>query len=94
MTLYELTKLPDPVLKAALTDGRVHPGMERREVVELRGPLSPSRRPAAAAWHLDAAIRRIDETIDAEVQAAPDAAARRAIGGALRQRAHFLEKST
>jgi N6-adenosine-specific RNA methylase IME4 len=34
-TLYELTKLPKPVLEAALTDGRITPRMERKDVVAL-----------------------------------------------------------
>jgi hypothetical protein len=37
-TLYELTKLGDDVLKAALADGAIHPGMKRKEAVALRHP--------------------------------------------------------
>lgn len=92
MTLYELTKLPDATLTTALRDGRVHPGMERREARALREPMRA--RQATRPWDEAAAIRRIDAVIDSEVERAPDAEARRAIGGALRHRAHFLEKST
>ena len=37
-TLYELTKLGDDVLKAALDDGTIHPGMQRKDAVALRHP--------------------------------------------------------
>lgn len=40
-TLYQLTKLPGTALRKALTDGRVHPDMERRDVAALR-PSKPS----------------------------------------------------
>src|SRR5437868_257594 len=29
-TLYDLTRIPLPILEAALADGRIHPGMERK----------------------------------------------------------------
>jgi hypothetical protein len=91
-TLYELTKVPTPELERAIKDGDIHPAMERREVKRLASPRSP-RVIVAAPWDLDAAIRRIDAAIDTEVNAGPDAEARRAIGGALRHRAHFLEQA-
>ena len=37
-TIYELTKLEDDVLKAALADGTIHPGMERKDATALRHP--------------------------------------------------------
>jgi hypothetical protein len=40
-TLYELTKLPEPLLEKALAEGHVHPGMERRHVLALRVDLTP-----------------------------------------------------
>jgi hypothetical protein len=44
-TLYELTKLPEPLLEQALDEGHVHPAMERRHVLALRVALTshPSR---------------------------------------------------
>lgn len=39
-TLYELTKVPEPMLRKALSDGRVHPEMERREIRALRSPVA------------------------------------------------------
>jgi hypothetical protein len=93
-TLYELTKVPTPKLEQAIEDGDIHPAMERREVKRLAPPRPPRVIAAAPPWDLDAAIRRIDAAIDTEVNGAPDAAeARRAIGGALRHRAHFLEQA-
>jgi hypothetical protein len=49
-TLYELTKLPDAVLRKALTDGRIHPDMQRREVVALRDRLRPAPVITRAPW--------------------------------------------
>jgi hypothetical protein len=40
-TLYELTKFPEAMLRQALADGRVHPGMERSHVKRLRVELTP-----------------------------------------------------
>ena len=40
-TLWALARLPQPTLRKALTDGRVHPGMERKEVTALRGLTKP-----------------------------------------------------
>jgi hypothetical protein len=37
-TLYELTKLPDATLKAAIRDGLIGPEMERKDVVKLKPP--------------------------------------------------------
>jgi hypothetical protein len=36
-TLYELTKLSDALLRAALADGRIHPSLKQKEVRGLRG---------------------------------------------------------
>ncbi|MGA8692640.1 MAG: hypothetical protein WB689_02130, partial [Xanthobacteraceae bacterium] len=37
-TIYELTKVKDDVLKAALAVGTIHPGMERKDASALRSP--------------------------------------------------------
>src|SRR5438105_1905289 len=36
-TLYELSKLEDGALRAAIEDGRVNPKMERKDALALRG---------------------------------------------------------
>jgi hypothetical protein len=68
-TLYDLTKVPDSTLQAALTDGRIHPGMERREVQALRQPrarpqatrtIGPMAR-LAQALHSEIMTRPLDE---------------------------------
>jgi hypothetical protein len=40
-TLYELTKVPDDVLEAARLDGRLHPGLQRKDVRTVILFLSP-----------------------------------------------------
>lgn len=40
-TLYELSRLPDDVLLPALSDGRVTPAMERKDVARLSKPAEP-----------------------------------------------------
>jgi len=47
-TLYELTKLGDDVLKAALADGAIHPGMKRKDAIALRHPEIEGNGQAAA----------------------------------------------
>jgi len=42
-TLYELTKLSDDHLRAALTDGRIHPRLKQKEARALLGGLLPAR---------------------------------------------------
>ena len=37
-TLYELSKLPDDIMTAALADGRIHPKMERKDARALKPP--------------------------------------------------------
>jgi hypothetical protein len=39
---YELSKVKDDVLKAALADGRINPRMKRKDAVELHTPLKPN----------------------------------------------------
>lgn len=41
-TLYKLTQLSDDEFQAAITDGRIHPGMERSEVKKLQQSEQPS----------------------------------------------------
>jgi hypothetical protein len=38
---YELSKVKDDVLKAALADGRINPRMKRKDAVELHTPAKP-----------------------------------------------------
>jgi hypothetical protein len=55
-TLYQLTRVPGPALQKALTDGRIHPEMERQEVAHLRtgasarGGRRPPDRPGVQPW--------------------------------------------
>jgi hypothetical protein len=44
-TLAELARVPYEIKQKALTDGRIHPEMERKEVARLRAP-----RPARGPW--------------------------------------------
>jgi hypothetical protein len=39
--VYELTKVPDEILKTAFADGRIHPKMQRKDAVALR-PRTPT----------------------------------------------------
>jgi hypothetical protein len=39
---YELSKVKDEVLKAALADGRINPRMKRKDAVELHTPPKPA----------------------------------------------------
>jgi hypothetical protein len=47
-TLYQLSQLPEDVLKAALDDGTVHPGMQRKDAEALKPP-KPTKTPAKSA---------------------------------------------
>src|ERR1044071_495112 len=42
-TLYELTKLPDDVLEKKLTDGTIHPEMQRKDVARENRIISKAR---------------------------------------------------
>jgi hypothetical protein len=46
--IYELSKLEDDTLEAAVADGRVNPKMQRRDAVALRKPLTESEDPPPA----------------------------------------------
>ena len=48
--IYELTKAPDPTLMLWLTDGTIHPEMQRKDVMSLLRSLRSSRR-ASASHH-------------------------------------------
>jgi hypothetical protein len=47
--LYQLSQLPEDVLKAAIADGRVHPGMSRAEAAALNPKKTAAKSAAAAA---------------------------------------------
>lgn len=53
-TLYQLTTVPIPLLELALEDGRIHPGMERKDVQDL---IREEKRTGLRA-HLDAVAAR------------------------------------
>jgi hypothetical protein len=44
---YELSKVKDAVLKAALADGRINPQMKRKDAVELHTPPKPKPAPTS-----------------------------------------------
>jgi len=59
--IYDLSKLADEILTAALADGRIHPKMQRKDVRDLRGvpppsPRAPKPTVAPAAWWRQAPI--------------------------------------
>ena len=49
MTVYELTRAPDQALTLWLTDGTIHPEMERKDVLSLLRSLRASTRKAIAS---------------------------------------------
>jgi hypothetical protein len=65
MTLYELTKVEQPVLEAALADGRVNAGMERKDAVALRPVTVKHVETAVVADPPEAAARPFDQAEDA-----------------------------
>ena len=48
-TLYELTRAPDEAIRGWLTDGTIHPEMERKDVLSLLRSLRSSTRKAVAS---------------------------------------------
>jgi hypothetical protein len=61
-TLYELSKLADGVLQAAIEDGRINPKMERKDALALRGlPLKAPKKsaPLLLAWRAASDKERI-----------------------------------
>jgi hypothetical protein len=48
-TLYELTKVPVGVLESAIKDGRVHPGMERKDTQAILPKPGNEKRQVEAA---------------------------------------------
>lgn len=53
-TLYELTKLSDARLRAALADGRIHPGLKQKEVRLLRGLPPAGTKPSKTGGQAEA----------------------------------------
>lgn len=54
-SIYELSKLADDVLEAALADGTIHPGMKRSDAILLRKPKAPTGKPSKSAPELGTA---------------------------------------
>jgi hypothetical protein len=71
-TLYELTKIPADVLLVLLEDGSIHPGLERKDVVKLRGEHSgentEASKPAASVTAEPAAPVLMDIWLNAPVE--------------------------
>jgi hypothetical protein len=61
-TAYELSKLDDEVLEAAIADGRINPKMERKDAIALRKPaksadaVAPDNTPDASAAAREAVL--------------------------------------
>jgi hypothetical protein len=70
-SLYELTKLPASTLRKALADGRVHPGMRRREVTKIKeaDPTAPVPivAPGAGGWDRADAGDRLQRAAEREL---------------------------
>jgi hypothetical protein len=64
-TLYELTKVPDSELQRALEDGRVHPGLERRDVRQWR-VSGQAEEAAPPPWNPADALERLRRATAAE----------------------------
>jgi hypothetical protein len=67
-TAYELSKLDDDILKAAIADGRIHPKMERKDAVALR-PKKPDHEEGPRANGEDAAPAASESTNNVNVGA-------------------------
>ena len=67
VTLYALSRIAKPDLEKALTDGRIHPKLQRKDVRKLLNPKPPLH-----AWTLAAAEERLRQTINAEVKRASE----------------------
>ena len=48
--LYQLSQLPETTLKAALADGRIHPGMSRKDAIALK-PAKKTTTKSTTAKH-------------------------------------------
>jgi hypothetical protein len=46
--LYELSQLPENTLKTALVDGRIHPGMTRKDAISLKPPKQTTAKSTTA----------------------------------------------
>ena len=71
-TLYELTKLPEPILKSAIADGLITPELQRSEVKAL---LSNEPRPAVDP-HIIEPFAYVDEAVMSVTHAIRSAVAR------------------
>jgi hypothetical protein len=49
-TLYQLTRLPAPVLEAKIADGTINPGMERKDVAALKREPAPPGPSGGELW--------------------------------------------
>jgi hypothetical protein len=49
-TLYQLTRLPAPVLEAKIADGTINPGMERKDVAALKREPAPPGPSGGESW--------------------------------------------
>ncbi len=68
-TLYELTKIPEDRLEAAIERGVIHPQMQRKDVVALRpqkprGPKTPIDKPATPHDDLAGELQDSQETLE------------------------------
>lgn len=70
MTLYELTKVPEPELERAIADGTVRPDMERRDVAALRTDAAALREPEP--WHSLIALEEFKRTVGATIERLAD----------------------
>jgi hypothetical protein len=67
-TLYELTKVPDETLRQALSDGRISPEMQRRDVRQLyvvTGKVKTRAHPTVSS------VTRLSQTLQREVMTLP-----------------------
>jgi len=71
-TLYELTRIPEPVLERAIADGMVHPAMERKHVA----PMLVEMRMSVSTPDPDLAPEDLEQ-LRAEVLARPEFSERR-----------------
>jgi hypothetical protein len=65
-TLYELTKLPEPVLEKALSNGTITPETQRKAVTALLASPTKRAAPKAALWDSAAASERLLDAIERE----------------------------
>lgn len=71
MTLYELTKVPEPALKNALRDGVIKPDMPRKDVAALM-PAKRAIEQQAPAWHWLNALDELHTVVENKTKSWPD----------------------